>query len=251
MLVVVLVAQFTGCTTKIITVATAENPEPIRFGAKAFRVNNHLSFKDTFSIFEKNGAIWVTSDIPDNNHYLMEMNNGYFMGVDLGEFGGHCRLYEYFIDDKGELINENNCYGLFKKDLNNGYLLAGKWNSKTTGGSELYKLTLTDDGWKSEAIAEFESTPRCTLHVPESDILFVVTWNKLLEIDLMDGTVYTLCTHKAIKEGGTNSIVMLNGRIYIGAAQGILEYDLETGDAVWYEPIGNNGNLYTSVEFKK
>ena len=30
MLVVVLVAQFTGCTTKIITVATAENPEPER-----------------------------------------------------------------------------------------------------------------------------------------------------------------------------------------------------------------------------
>ena len=185
------------------------------------------------------GELWLSSEYNETGHYLMSMNNGYFSGIGLGHFGGHCKYYQYNIDTEGTLVTAENCYGMFEKspmDFDNGYIISGIWNMKTTGASKIHRVYKVGINWEWEVIAQFESVPRSYLYDHENGELYVVTYRQLLKISLEDGTVKVLSEHEAIDDDGANSMVKLENKLFIGMFNGLMEYDLETDEAIWYSP---------------
>ena len=192
--------------------------------------------KECRMLYLKDDELWFR-DYEYTNQYLLSMNNGYFTGVDLGEFGGHCKYYQYFNADNAEgvLVTDESCYGLFSKsptDNDNGYLISGVWNMRTTGTSKIHRLYRTQDSWKWETLLEFDSTPRCYLYLHDSNELYIATWKQLLKVSLDDCVVTVLSEHESLEY--SDSIVKHNGKLYVGLFIGVLEYDLETGDTIWY-----------------
>ena len=171
------------------------------------------------------------------------VNYGFFVGADFGEFGGYLKFYT---DMKSEptVFSEDNCHGLVRVDNDLCYLLSGKVGMSNNLESDIYKLSRPKNSseWQSEKVATISGSVNTYLYSKEDNCLYVSTQKALVKVSLADNKVTTLTNPSYWRDLLTNSMVELDGSLYIGAAMGVWEYEKESGDSYWY-PIDYNTYL--------
>ncbi len=167
--------------------------------------------------------------------------NGYFLGVDVGEFDGWVKYFPHYsarqpeiVGPSRDVVNEN-CRGFVEESGNKVYLFTWKYAGLYSPGSGfIYELRLPDSKgeWEWEKVNEFPGRPWCFEYDRENRIIYIVSSFELLAFSIDDYSVTTLADLSLW--GSANSMVRLNDKLYIGMAMGIYEYDLATAETKWY-----------------
>ena len=107
---------------------------------------------------------------------------------------------------------------------------------KTQGSSSVYKLYYsTKQGkWSREKIADLEGSTQASLYSKEGNCLYIATYKALVRLSLSDNNVTTLISHSYWCDLGVNSIVELDGSLYMGTRMAVLEYVLSSEESYWY-----------------
>ena len=192
-------------------------------------------------ISEKNGMLFVSSDWEYDDTFIMCGNNGYFVGVDIGEFDGWVTYYPYYSVFAPEIVGEprmvagENCRGLIGIDDRNGYALTGLAHLFTDRGA-LYRLSLPEgeSDWTWSKVADLPGCPRAYDYHEEAQTVYIVTSQELLALSTVDDSLTVLADLDPWRHSGVTSVVALDGKVYVGMGMGIYEYDLATGQSLWY-----------------
>ena len=173
---------------------------------------------------------------PDINKrsYTMMGNYGYFVGVDLGEFDGWVRFFPYDGDDTEPLlVVDENCRGFVERGQGKGELLLTGLAHMGLNEGALYKLYLVDKQWHWEKLCDLGSSPNAYFYNKDTGILYIVTDMAILAYTEEDG-LETLLKNEDLGYMYPNSLVELDGKLYVGMALGVYEYDLGNGSTSWY-----------------
>ena len=169
------------------------------------------------------------------NTHGVGVNYGYWVGTDFGEFGGYLKFYT---DMKSEptVFSEENCHGIVKVDNDLCYLLSGKVGMSNNLETTIYKLSRPKDSseWQSEKVATLNGAVQAYLYSKEDNSLYVSTRKALVRVSLTDNAVTTLTAPSYWSDLLTNSMVELDGSLYIGTGMGVWEYEKETGNSYWF-----------------
>lgn len=212
-----------------------------------------------FLLNERDGVIYLKEWEEEFSH-VCNMNYGYLVGIDRGEFGSWVSwCTDALNEDKTSIVStverlfDENCVGflnpkikeedeegIYWLDNNNvAYIFTYCVNpdvSEILYKGKIYKLEITEDGgYKYELFAEFDTAPEAMMidATVEGENIIVVTEKALLSVD-QNGKVTELYTADYWEYLRPNSIVKLENSYYIGASSGILKYNIDTDDAVWY-----------------
>ena len=191
------------------------------------------------------GKLIISKSAETKESHIMAGNNGYFIGVDLGEFDGFIEYRSYHsawsedwtppVTAMSETVIPENCRGFVKADNTYGYALTGYSHMFTDEGA-IYKLTFptANSYYTCTKICELSACPRAYTYDGESEAVYIATTNELLLLSLKDDTVKVLADISVFSPLGTTSMVYTDGKIYIGMCMGIYEYDTKTNDSAWY-----------------
>lgn len=205
-----------------------------------------------FAIKERDGVIYLEEWEEEFSH-TGNMNYHYLVGVDMGEFDGWVSVVDYgsnYFEDAEEkrIINEN-CVGILNakirdeidgevrwwNDLDKCYIFTSFTKIDPDEDfyvGKIYKLWNTEDGdYEFETFVELDANPCAMMN--DEDNLIVATRKSLLFID-PNGNVNELFTADYWVHLMPNSIVKLDNSYYVGTAYGILKYNIDTDDVVWY-----------------
>lgn len=189
-------------------------------------------------------GILHVSEIDDdaNRRYMFIGDNGYFLGVNIGEFDGWVRYYPFnsaTLSLESKLICENNCVGMVKCNNREGYFVVYDIESEDQKGT-IYKLTLpdTDSKWECRQVAIVEGIPQCMGYDEERKELIVASDKGLYLINVTDGDLspvsLTVPSQDVWSVIQPNSIAALDEFIYVGTSTGVYEYDRNTSEYHWY-----------------
>lgn len=182
------------------------------------------------SVSVVNGRLCVSNQAESRKSYLQCFDNGYFMGVDIGEFDGWVKYYPYFslLPEAGseKLVSNQNCRGIIARDHTNGYILTVR---------SLYAMNYENENrrWEWRLIQSFDSGVRTYLYLEDRDILFIVTAGSIVSVSA-DFQVATIAESEILKWMETNSIVFYDGSLWCGASTGVYRYCFETDEEQWY-----------------
>ena len=186
---------------------------------------------------------------------IYSVSDGYFVGYNGGEFIGGL-MYILYNVDYSELhwLSENNIAGFYELDKNEEivYYLNGTSHLFTSGYvnrlikengmwkiDEDFSLVLGHSPLPTDEINIDISITERQLQVMgyyprdfivEDDIVYINTGMKLFMVK--DEQVFKLAENFY---WGINSLVYIDGKLYLGMRGGIASYDLETGEFLWYE----------------
>ncbi len=213
----------------------------------------------TFSLNERDGVIYLEEWEEEFSH-VCNMNYGYLVGIDRGEFGSWVSwCTDALNEDKTGIVTtterlfDENCVGFLNPkikeedeegiywldNINVAYIFTYCVNpedSEILYKGKIYKLEITEDcGYKCELFAEFDTEPMAMMidATVEEENIIVATEKALLSVD-QSGKVTELYTADYWGYLRPNSIIKLENSYYIGASSGILKYNIDTDDAVWY-----------------
>ena len=168
--------------------------------------------------------------------HVMPGDNGYFVGITIGEFDGWVRYYPYYSFDplmtgQERVICEENCRGFIKIDNKNAYMFTGLVNMGYEYG-KVYKLNYSNEtGWTSNLI--FEGDSEVIESVYSNGTAYFITYNNLYSISDDDKISEPLLD---VSQYSLTSITALDGVIYVGTFGGVLGYNQSTGDVTFYTP---------------
>lgn len=194
---------------------------------------------------ESDGKLIISKFDEIKESHIMAGNNGYFIGVDLGEFDGFIEYRSYHsawsedwdppVKSTSEKVIPENCRGFVKADNTYGYALTGYSHMFTDNGA-IYKLTFptASTAYTCIKICELSSNPRAYTYDKESETAYIATANELLSLSLKDDTVKELADLSHLSSLVGRSMVSIDGNIYIGMCTGIFEYDTKTNKTTWY-----------------
>ena len=214
-----------------------------------------------FVLNERDGAIYLEERDYMSSSYVCNLNNRYLVGIDCGEFDGWVSVVDYgsnhFENAKEERILNKNCKGIlngqrsteydgevdWRNNLDEAYIFTASLMeyNKETGrhGGYIYKFENTSGtDWKCEKFAELDSAP-CAFMVDEGNII-VSTELSLCSVDT-EGNVTQLYTADYWRYLRSTSIVKLDNCYYISTYSGIMKYDIDTQDIVWYPYYDEDG----------
>ena len=194
----------------------------------------------TCSVSNKNGELWISNQKLNNRSYIQQFNNGYFFGVDLGDYDGWVKYSPYntaLTGDDFQVVSNENCCGIISKDKQNGYILTGIRSHIIGGDSKGSMYTVTYDDtiktWQWDKTISFEGFPMAYDFSSENDQFYVVTDKNILRIK-NDNTVETVVSSDLIPYIGANSIVCIDDVLYCGTPMGVYSYNMSTQEEKWY-----------------
>ncbi|PKM62418.1 MAG: hypothetical protein CVU97_05445 [Firmicutes bacterium HGW-Firmicutes-21] len=175
-----------------------------------------------------NEELYVEKYNGEPNSKLIAVDIGYYVGVNVGEFGGwvvYCPHNKDF-ESNGVIVVEENFQGFIQVDNIKVLLLTGLAHLGTDKG----KLYMLEKGNATE-LYDFGSMPQTFVWSEET--LYVFTLDKLYSykpgetpfVLMENNTYYNMCIKSAVKLGNS---------IYCGGKGGIYEYCLDTGMEYWY-----------------
>lgn len=178
----------------------------------------------------ENGKLNVSNYSPEYKSAVMEMDNGYFVGVNLGEFDGWVRYFPYYgkYPESGEefLVAKENFCGFVQINNEQGYVLTYPETDIGKESGIIYQLSMSEDGkWTSETAGTISGTPQASLYIESEKSICIVTTEGILLFSTEDKTITTVCESEILEYAGINSVVKLNGIYYCGSPMGIYEYD--------------------------
>ena len=192
-------------------------------------------YKHRCHVSLENGSIVISDKSVTTSQHILKGNYGYFVGVDLGEFGGWCKYYEYG-SNEGALFAKSNCYALISVDLDKGYMISKKASAEQNGITHITKLTREKDSseWNAELITSFVGAPLCYAYSDTDHLIYITTSSELLKIDLEGGECATLTTPSYYSYLFPQTMVMHKGKLLLGALTGVFEYDLSSDTSAFY-----------------
>ena len=196
--------------------------------------NPYHAYRCHISVSEE--GLLISNQSGRQETYLTQFDNGYFIGVDLGEFDGWVRYVPYFstLPEAGDsvLVSDENCRGILAKDRRNGYLLTGDALAMT---GSIYLLQCSDAGdqWTWKLLAALEELPLACTYEKEQELLYVVTSGSILSVSA-DQQVSTLVRSGMFNEIGANSVVFYEDSFWCGSPMGVYRYCVQTGEEIWY-----------------
>lgn len=188
----------------------------------------------------KNDELLISNSEPSYLSDVMPMNNGYFVGVDLGEFDGWVRYFPYYsaYPESGEsfVVANENFGGFIKIDNNSGFAITYTYTMTPfdDGEGKVYYLSLKQKEWTYGTAITFSGIPRASSYVESEHVIYIVTTESILSYSVESQELSVLTESTLLNYIGTNSVVKLNNNIYCGSPMGIYEYSLATGEERWY-----------------
>lgn len=207
-----------------------------------------------FAIKERDGVIYLEEWEEKFSHWAHSYYR-YLVGVDMGEFDGWVLMcYDTLNEDKTDILTQDkriiteNCLGFLNDmyqyeyegelywtaDYNVVYIFTGLAHLGSDCGA-IYKFSATGkefDDYECELFADLGSCPNAFM-MDGRNIVVATHTKGLLTID-PDGNVTELFTADYWSHLIPNSIVKLDNSYYVGTAYGILKYNIDTDDVVWY-----------------
>lgn len=192
------------------------------------------------SVSVSNGMLLISNDSQERKTYLTQFDNGYFVGVDLGEFDGWVKYYPYYstLPEAGEpkQVSDQNCRGIITKDRRNGYLLTGD-----TGGTSgvyqgsIYTLHYSEEEarWEWDLLETLDELPLAYSYDRERDMLYVATSGSVISVS-GDNTVTVMVSSDLLKSIGANSVVFWEGSVWCGSPMGVYQYNIGEKKETWY-----------------
>ena len=203
----------------------------------------HLSWENPYNeyvccVSEKDGKLMISKSFENDTSFTMRADNGYFVGVDMGEYDGWVKYYPYPAvgdSDASQTVVSENCKGIIKIDNKNGYVLTGLRHILSDCGA-IYKLSLPSihEKWEWSKVADLSSVPMAYAYDDESNSIYIATALELLKYSISTNTVTTLADVSLWEFSGATSMVILGGKIYLGMGMGIYEYDIATATTAWF-----------------
>ena len=201
-----------------------------------YDLNNNDNYSCRLSL--SNGQLAVSAVLSENPeiHYIYKY---YYelTGYDHGEFGGCVNYRKLDVDDSaydGEtqtMINEN-CRGMFEEADHTVLVLTGLAHLIFDEG-KLYRLNPTAVSCESTLLADLGTCPSVSLYDADSKLLYVVGYGSTMSVDAL-GNVKTLNCPSGRDLGGADSIVILDGKLFIFSHAGICAYDIASDTYLWY-----------------
>ena len=121
-------------------------------------------YKDTQKAAVKinSGKIIVKLVEPTNSGILC-VNNGYFVGVNIGEFDGWVKYFPYYSDltdmTAGKTVVHDNWLEFIKINNNLGYAITYTQSILGNGNGSIYLLELIDSEWTWSLFASLDFIP--------------------------------------------------------------------------------------------
>ena len=185
-------------------------------------------------------------DTYPNTYITQRTANGYFVGVDVGEFDGWVKYFPHYstlgpeiAGPSRDVVNEN-CRGFVEEGSGNiVYLFTCDYAGLYPPGSgyiyELHFPSLNGEReWEWVRVNEIEGIPLFLEYDRENKIIYIVSSLELVAFSLEDYSVTALADLSLWQYSAATSMVRLNDKLYIGMAMGIYEYDLTTAETKWY-----------------
>ena len=189
---------------------------------------------------------------------IYSVSDGYFVGYNGGEFiGGLMFIFDNVDYSELHWLGEDKVAGFYElnNDKNMVYYLNGYSHLITSG--YINRIIKENGIWKIDedfnlVLGEYNSlsTKETDVEVSmierqlqvmgnypgdfivEDDIVYINTGMKLFMVK--DEQVFKLAENFY---WGINSLVYIDGKLYLGMRGGIASYNLETGDLLWYEKV--------------
>ena len=198
--------------------------------------SEHLYDGYTCYVSISNGKLCISNQNVQPQSFLQQFDNGYFIGVDLGEFDGWVKYYPYFSQypESGNeaLVSTENCCGIIAQDRRNGYILTYK---ALTSFGTVYKIHYSEENskWEWEVLKSFETTPLAFWYQKDQDILYIATSGTIVSIS-NDSRVSTIVQSEILSDIDVNSIVYDNNSFWCGSSLGVYRYCIEEKTEKWY-----------------
>ena len=186
-----------------------------------------------YSVSVKGDRVYIGEAARPSDTKQLQVWNGYFTGIDYGEFGGGLDFTS--VEGTYKLLDENvvDFIAVDKKY----YVLTGLAHLGMDRG-KMYRLDFMDYNgrWAAKEILDLQSCP-LAYYLDNNNVIYMVTYDSLLHI--RDEKISKVLVKDAFWRGlYPNSVLYLDGRLVIGMWGGVYTYQLSTGQQRWY-PIRN------------
>lgn len=204
-----------------------------------------------FLLNERDGVIYLEECDANSFSHSVHTNYHYLIGVDHGEWGGWVSMYITELnEDKTKAIGremrliDDTCLGFLNDKIWREYEDYSGWydnldvvyiftGSLMVDEGMIYKFSITGyDDYECKPFVELDSNPNAFM-MDGRNIVVATNTNGLLTID-PDGNVTELFTSDYWEYLHPTSIVKVDNAYYVGTYSGILKYNIDTDDAVWY-----------------
>lgn len=169
----------------------------------------------------------------------ISVKNGFVLGLNEGEFASGIMFYPATgVDEKPQVLLEDRCIALIKS-TNNTFFSVTSWNYY---GEEravsLYQISLFDSKndslkYTTEKICDISNDNAIAATMVNNEKIYVAT-NETLYIVKTNGDVSKINVPNAWTSLIINSMVEINGIIYIGTHCGVLQYEPNPDEFTWF-----------------
>ena len=164
--------------------------------------------------------------------------SGFWVGFDYSEFASGI----FFIPCSGSIYEptkllDSRCIGLFESDTSEYCYAITSWNffDEHTKGITLYRLISLND--EKECTAEKVcdiALDSAISAIRTKNQSFLVASHTSLYLVTLEGNVTQIDVPDIWDDINVNSMVEVNGLIYIGSKYGVLEYDMSQNSFAWF-----------------
>lgn len=179
-----------------------------------------------------NGELYVENPSESPTSFVEEFDNGYFVGLDLGEFDGWVKYYPYHSrlhEEDGIIVCKENCKGIIKVNSQRGYLLTGEYFQSK---GNIYLINFSDDAWTWSEPILLDGYP-LAYFISNDGFVYVVTDQNIVQIT-SNLEVEVIVQSELLASIGANSIVYKDDIIYCGSPMGIYSYSVSSNEEFWY-----------------
>ena len=207
---------------------------------------------------------------PNNKH---QVRGGYILGVDRGQWGG-CVIFvpeqeidnlpcdlcngpsikwliqlEMLKNEELHILTYNNFKGFAEYGCRK-FVFTGLANMGTDEGC-FYELILQENTWVLREIQKLDSCPQ--VFTQTGSKIYLVTSDCLVELNLEEDKPKTKILFEGVDWGGLypNSMIYANNSLYVGMRGFVYEYDLNSGNATWYNYLSYDKESVKELEDKE
>lgn len=193
------------------------------------RMNHHLDANfDGYKVQILDNTIYVELNSRDNwgDQIIHKVEDGYFEGMNRGEFGGNLKFYNDF--NEYQILNTN---VNFMVEINDQiYVLSGLAHLGLDTGY-MYRIEKEEDVWTAKKILDIGSAPYVIL--ADESRLYIVASSKVIMIE--NEEIKEVMVENAFWEGlYPNSVVIYDNKLLIGMRGCICTVDISTNELKWY-----------------
>lgn len=193
------------------------------------RMNHHVDANfDGYKVQILDNTIYVELNSRDNwgDQIIHKVEDGYFEGMNRGEFGGYLKFYNDF--NEYQILNTN---VNFMVEINDQiYVLSGLAHLGLDTGY-MYRIEKEEDVWTAKKILDIGSAPYVIL--ADESRLYIVASSKVIMIE--NEEIKEVMVENAFWEGlYPNSVVIYDNKLLIGMRGCICTVDISTNELKWY-----------------